>query len=280
MSKRSHISHAEWALHVGGNRTVLMGSFEPETIQHYDGAIFHLEKANLSPERINKMGGNASLVYTTPETIDRFVYKKSQHLGINLAVANKTNLIDAAEGSALIARQPYVFSPLKDRHIDFRGHHEEQMVVVSHDPEEAANILRQLVGLGVLDVKSAGRTFVWSAYQAQEPHATFECTVPIPQAHEAKVHDSIKLPPSREFFVRSQPLVLQHQPEKTMLDGLRDTILDLSGACQLGTRGPAKDGYAFTELSKDTLARLSPVTHEIMTDPQERFYDHPARGKV
>jgi hypothetical protein len=73
MSKRSHTSYADWNLYVGGNRTVLMGSFLPGAVHHADPSVFHLEKIGLGPDSTKKMDGEASLIFTGSEKIDRFL---------------------------------------------------------------------------------------------------------------------------------------------------------------------------------------------------------------
>ncbi len=278
MSKRSHTSYADWNLYVGGNRTVLMGSFHPGAVHHSDPTIFHLEKIGLGPDSTNKMDGEASLIFTGPEKIDRFIYKKSRVLDIGLMVANKSGLLDAAEGIALIARLPHEFMPLKDTHIDFRGHGDEQMVVTAHSKAEAASAVRQLVGMGAVDLKTAARSFVWSAYQAQDTKTPFEFVLPIPKGQEASVVRSIAQPPSLTNFVTSQPMVLHHQSGKNLVDAIRDIALDISGVCRLEPRGPAKEGYGYLGLAQDTLERLSPVAQQMLGDPKERYHDFPERG--
>lgn len=277
MSKRTHTSYAEWNLYVGGNRTVLMGSFRTGDDVHSDPTIFHLEKIGLGPDNTNKMDGQASIIFTSPEKIDRFIYKKSKVLDIGLVVGNKSGLLDAAEGIALIARHPHELTPLKNTNIDFRGHGEEQMVVTAHSAAEAASAVRQLVGIGAVDLNSAARSFVWSEYQAQDTKTPFEFVLPISKHQEANVLHSIKQPPSLANFVTAQPMVLHHQSGKNLVDAIRDTALDISGVCRLDPRGPAKEGFGFLSLTQETLERVSPVAQRILDNPRERYHDFPER---
>jgi hypothetical protein len=199
-------------------------------------------------------------------------------LDIGLVVGYKSGLLDAAEGIALIARHPHELLPLKDTHIDFRGHGEEQMVVTAHSAAEAASAVRQLVGMGAVDLKTAARSFVWSEYQAQDTKTPFEFVLPIPKTQEARVMRSIEQPLSLANFVTSQPMVLHHQSGKNLVDAIRDVALDISGVCRLDPRGPAKEGYGFLSLAHETMSRVSPVAGRILGDPRERYHDFPERG--